>query len=74
MKAQFGNVKWNRGFRLYVKGSEKVRVRILVAFAAHNVGKIVKARKAGLLVSGSLFLLGWILSSFVCVAVNMNEF
>ena len=42
----FGNIKWNRGFRLYVKGREKVYARILVAFAAHNISKIVKAKMA----------------------------
>lgn len=46
VEAPFGNIKWNRGFRLYVKGRQKVYVRILVAFAAHNLGKIVKAKKA----------------------------
>lgn len=46
VEAPFGNVKWNRGFRLYVKGQQKAYVRILMAFAAHNVGKIVKAKMA----------------------------
>jgi len=41
----FGNIKWNRGFRLYVNGREKVYARILTVFAAHNLSKIIKAKK-----------------------------
>jgi transposase len=45
MEAPFGNIKWNKGLKIYVRGREKTRLRIRLFAMAHNIEKLLKAKQ-----------------------------